>query len=217
MLKFTEVRYSNPPSILFVGVILTTTSNPIHSFADDVILHCSVSYHNPRHAITNIDRDRCVTSLSLKFDLEQSSSWGSCHIQCFQNLSSPSFLETQFILPTCLLIRPSCVPQTVRLLDLSISSLLRWCFFIFDLASCIAHKVRFRSRAKRSFTLAHLLLYNAQIRPTLEYCSHLCGGLRLPRFSFLIRPSGWSRILRKHLRSHKLIVGQLLCYLFFYR
>lgn len=86
------------------------------------------------------------------------------------------------------------VPQTVFLLGLSVISSLCCSYFISEFASRTERKVGFLFRTRYFFTPVHLLLCKAQISPTLEYYSHVWGGIRLFPFPFLIgfkdNPSG---------------------------
>lgn len=63
------------------------------------------------------------------------------------------------------------------LLGLQFSSSLSWTPHVVNLASRASKKISYLFRARRFFTPPQLLtLYKAQIRPTLEYCSHVWGG-----------------------------------------
>lgn len=55
MLAFLNCSLLSPNLFLLFINYLSTTSNPIHSFGSDATLHCSLSYHPPCHANTNID------------------------------------------------------------------------------------------------------------------------------------------------------------------
>lgn len=55
--------------LLFTDDLLSTTFNSIHSLVDDYPLHCSPFCQRTLcHANTNVDRDRCVVSVSLNSD-----------------------------------------------------------------------------------------------------------------------------------------------------
>ena len=62
-------------------------------------------------------------------------------------------------------------------LGLSISSNLTWKPHINSIAKYATQKLGFLSRARAYFSPSQLLtIYNSQIRPFLEYCSHVWGG-----------------------------------------
>ena len=63
------------------------------------------------------------------------------------------------------------------MLGVSVASDLSWNEHISSVAKSAARKIGFLFRSKRFFTPMHLLsLYKAQIRPCLEYGSHLWRG-----------------------------------------
>ena len=62
-------------------------------------------------------------------------------------------------------------------LDLSLSSNLAWKTHIHSLAKHASQKLGFLARSRGFFSSSHLLsIYKSQIRPSLEYCSHVWGG-----------------------------------------
>ena len=62
-------------------------------------------------------------------------------------------------------------------LGLSLSSNLTWKTHIHSLAKHASQKLDFLARARGFFSSSHLLsIYKSQIRPSLEYCSHVWGG-----------------------------------------
>ena len=62
-------------------------------------------------------------------------------------------------------------------LGLSVSSNLTWKPHINSIAKHASQKLGFLSRACGYFSPSQLLtIYKSQIRPSLEYCFHVCGG-----------------------------------------
>ena len=62
-------------------------------------------------------------------------------------------------------------------LGLSVSSNLTWKSHIHSIAKHVYQKLGFLSRAHGLFSPSQLLtIYKSQIRPSLEYCSHVWGG-----------------------------------------
>ena len=62
-------------------------------------------------------------------------------------------------------------------LGLSLSSNLTWKTHIHSFAKHASQKLGFLARARRFFSSSHLLtIYKSQIRPSLEYCSHVWSG-----------------------------------------
>ena len=71
-------------------------------------------------------------------------------------------------------------------LGLSLSSNLTWKTHIHSLAKHASQKLGFLARARGFFSTPHLLtIYKSQIRPSLEYCSHVWGGAPKSTLCFL--------------------------------
>ena len=69
------------------------------------------------------------------------------------------------------------ISSSITQLGLSISSNLTWKPHINSIAKHASQKVGFLSRARGYFSPSQLLtIYKSQIRPSLEYCSHVWGG-----------------------------------------
>ena len=67
--------------------------------------------------------------------------------------------------------------NSLSVLGLNISSDLSWHSHIASIVKSASRKLGFLFRARRYFTPEQLLtLYKSQVRPTLEYCSHIWGG-----------------------------------------
>ena len=72
------------------------------------------------------------------------------------------------------------------MLGVTLGSDLSWNDHIISVAKAAACKLGFFFRTKRFFTPTQLLtLYKAQIRPCLEYCSHLWRGVSKDSFNTL--------------------------------
>ena len=109
---------------------------------------------------------------------------------------------------------------------LSISSSLTWKPHIHSIAKHASQKLGFLSRARGFFSSSQLLtIYKSQIRPSLEYCSHLWGGA--PKSSLHLLDKVQSKTIRlinnpnltKSLQSlsHRRLVADLsIFYRYFY-
>ena len=70
------------------------------------------------------------------------------------------------------------ISSSFNQLGLSISSSLIWKPHIHSIAKHESQKLGFLSRARGYFSPLQLLtIYKSQIRPSLEYCSHVWGGV----------------------------------------
>ena len=72
--------------------------------------------------------------------------------------------------------RRSCLQSSITQLGLSISSYLTWKPHINSITKHAYQKLGFLSRARGYFSPQLLTIYKSQIRPSLEYCSHVWGG-----------------------------------------
>ena len=161
------------PSLLlkYINDLIGQTTNPTHCYADDSTLHGKPSLPNNRNNVAS----------SITLDLDKLNKWGS------QNLVSFNANKTQ----CCLISKSknknlpdilfgSNTPKmcdSLSMLGVSVASDLSWNEHISSVAKSAAKKIGFLFRSKRFFTPLHLLtVYKAQIRPCLEYGSHLWRG-----------------------------------------
>ena len=77
----------------------------------------------------------------------------------------------------------------------SLSSNLTWKAHIHSLAKHASQKLGFVARARRFFSSSHLLsIYKSQIRPSLEYYSHVWGGT--PKYTLCLFDNVQSKAIR---------------------
>ncbi|CAH1953833.1 unnamed protein product [Acanthoscelides obtectus] len=165
--------------LLYINDLLSCTINPIHSFADDSTLHAGIQIDTPISA-AELEKRRLVTTSSLTRDLEAITAWGR------NNRVQFNASKTQY----CTLTnkkRPSAhtvsmdgrvLPKnhSFRLVRVQITEDLIWHDHISSIAAAAGKKLGYLFRAKKYFSPHDLLtLYKAQIRPSLEYCSHIWG------------------------------------------
>ena len=104
---------------------------------------------------------------------------------------------------------------------LSLSFTLTWKIHIHSLAKHASQKLGFFARARESFSSSHSLsIYKSQIRPSLEYCSHVWGGA--PKSTLFLLDKVQSKAIRlinnpnlnKSLQplSHRRLAGDLSIY-----
>ena len=111
-------------------------------------------------------------------------------------------------------------------LGLSVSSNLSWKTHIHSTAKHVSQKLGFLSRARGFFSPSQLLtIYKSQIRPSLEYCSHVWGGA--PRSSLHLLDKVQSKAIRlinnpsltkslQSLSDHRLIADLSIFYRYFH-
>ena len=211
--------------ILFINDLLTSTSSSIHSFADDTFLSSSFSFNPNDHASTDIQLHRNISASLLSNDLTVIEKWGKDNLVSFnqsktkqavisrkRNQNFPAVLMNGDELDTS---------ASFTQLGLSLSSNLTLKTHIHSLAKHASQKLGFLARARGFFSSSHLLsIYKSQIRPSLEYCSHVWGGA--PKSTLCLLDKVQSKAIRlinnpnltKSLQplSHRRLVGDLSIY-----
>ena len=175
--------------LVYINDLLVSTSNAIHSFAEDSTLHAGYSFRkHSTPAQSSSSQDTMLASLDD--DLQKILDRSASNLVPFNSLKTQLTLftkETQAAIPNLSfddnMLRPS---QNVFILGVSLSSNLKWHSHIATMAKSASRKLGFLFRAKRFFSPSHLLLlYKTQIRPSLEYCSHVWGDASLSTLSIL--------------------------------
>ena len=166
--------------LIFINDLLTT-SDYLHSYADDTTLHFSFSFPNsPQSRNIPLNRDAALESLTS--DLSSISAWGRRNLVSF-NASKTQFLHlsTRQNLPDNyqLFFDNTQLNQSdnFNLLGLRFSSGLSWKNHITSLAVSASKKLGVLRRFSKYFSSHQLLaLYRGQIRPCMEYASHVWGS-----------------------------------------
>ena len=167
--------------LLFINDLLSNTTNLIHSFADDTTLHTSYSFHSQIQASEQLSMKRQTTADSVNRDLECISSWGTDNLVSFNQRKTQSMVITSkrnsSIPPVAMSDSQLSHASAITVLGMEIASDLSWKSHILNVAKSASKKIGFLTRAKKYFTPSQrLTIYKSQIRPTLEYCSHIWGG-----------------------------------------
>ena len=184
--------------LIFINDLLGSTSNSIHSFADDSTLHQSLRF-STIHRPADLVNDRTLVANQLNLDLDSILDWGTANLVTFNQS------KTQNLLISCrrdsnvpiLSMADQILPQaaSLNILGMEISNNLSWTSHIKTIASSASKKLGFLFRARKYFTPPQLLLlYKAQIRSLMEYCCHIWGGASPSSLSVL------DRIQRKAIR-----------------
>ena len=162
--------------ILFINYLLTSTSSSIHSFADDTFLSSKFSFNQNDHASTNIQVHRSTSASLLSNDPTVIEKWGKDNLVLFNQRKTKQAVISRrqnSNFPPVLMNGNELDTQ----LGLSLSSNLTWKTHIHSPAKHASQKLGFLARVRRFFSSSHLLtIYKSQIRPSLEYCSHVWGG-----------------------------------------
>nr|CAH7763790.1 unnamed protein product [Callosobruchus chinensis] len=141
-------------------------------------------------SVAELDRRRLATAASLSKDLEAITAWG------LRNMVEFNASKTQY----CTLSNKRCpsghsvlmnnqaLPRShsFKLLGVSITENMIWHEHVSSIATAAGKKLGYLFRARTYFSPSNLLtLYKAQIRPSLEYCSHIWGAAAPTTLSIL--------------------------------
>ena len=167
--------------ILFINDLLTSTSSSIHSFADDTFLSSSFSFNPNDHASTDIQLHRNISASLLSNDLTVIEKWGKDNLVSFNQSKTKQAVisrKRNQNFPAVFMNGDELdASASFTQLGLSLSSNLTWKTHIHSLAKHASQKLGFLARARGFFSSSNLLsIYKSQIRPSLEYCSHVWGG-----------------------------------------
>ena len=167
--------------ILFINDLLTSTSSNIHSFADDTFLSSSFSLNPNDHASTDIQLHRNISASLLSNDLTVIEKWGKDNLVSFNQSKTKQAVisrKRNQNFPAVFMNGDELDSSaSFTQLGLSFSSNLTWKTHIHSLAKHASQKLGFLARARGFFSSSHLLsICKSQIRPSLEYCSHVWGG-----------------------------------------
>ncbi|KAL7641293.1 UNVERIFIED_CONTAM: hypothetical protein RMT77_008431 [Armadillidium vulgare] len=167
--------------LLFINDLLSITSTPIHSYADDSTLHYSFHFER-RPSQQQLIEARRVALEQLISDLSLISNWGKENMVVF-NASKTQFLHlsTRHNLPhnydiffENTQLKPS---SLLNILGVSFSRDLSWKDHITSLSKQASKRLGVLRRLQYFFTPPQLLaLYRGVVRPCMEYASHIWGG-----------------------------------------
>ena len=167
--------------ILFMNDLLTSTPSSIHSFPDDTFLSSSFSFNPNDHASSDIPLHRNISALLLSNGLTVIEKWGKDNLVSFNQTKTKhtviSRKRNQNLPPVLMNGDELDTSASFIQLGLSLSSNLTWKTHIHSLGKHASQKLGFLARARGLFSSSHLLsIYKSQIRPSLDYCSHVWGG-----------------------------------------
>ncbi|CAH2004669.1 unnamed protein product [Acanthoscelides obtectus] len=175
--------------LLHINDLLSCTINPIHRFADDSTLHAGIQSDRPISA-AKLEKRRLATTSSLTRDLEAITAWGRNNLVQFNASKTQYCTLTNKKRPSAhtVSIDGRVLPKShsFRLVGVQITEDLIWHEHISSIAADSGKKLGYLFRAKKYFSPHDLLtLYKVQIRPSLEYCSHIWGAAAPTTLSML--------------------------------
>lgn len=176
--------------LLFINDLFSSTLLSAHSFADDTYLSSSFSFQSHLIASKNTPSQRAESTSALNHNLALIEEWASNNLVKLNENKTMQLVVSRKRNPSYPLIQLNGASLTLTdslpLLGLSISPDLNWKTHISSIAKGASRKLGFLFRARSYFTSAQLLtLYKSQIRPSIEYCSHVWGGAPQSSLSLL--------------------------------
>ena len=166
--------------LLFINDLLSISSNPIHSYADDSTLHSSTCFKSAPSTASRI-ASRLNLSDSILADLDGISRWGGLNLVKFNSLKTQllqiSLSKTPSHFPIVFEGSPVSPVDNINILGLNINNKMSWKPHITMVARAASKKLGILFRLREFFSSSQLLqIYKGLIRPCMEYCSHIWGG-----------------------------------------
>ncbi|VEN44602.1 unnamed protein product, partial [Callosobruchus maculatus] len=156
--------------LLNINELLEITSNTIYSFADDSTLVSCMELGKPLSSQETVRRRQQHAS-QINADIKTIVEWG------LANKATTLTKKSHDGLPTVEMEgHPIVESPSVKLLEIDINNNISWHDHVVGIAKTASQKLGVSFRCRKWYTPEQLLLlYKAQIRPSLEYCSHVWG------------------------------------------
>jgi len=166
--------------LLHINDLLSSTVNPIHSYADDSTLHSSVRFPQAT-SDHELDSRRRSMHESLSRDLQTILDWGAKNLVQFNSSKTQScpLSRKKLANPHPILMNGNILENkdSFDLVGITFEQDLNWHGQVSSIATSAAKKLGFLFRARKYFSPSNLYtLYVSQIRPCMEYCSHIWGS-----------------------------------------
>ena len=163
--------------LLYINDLLEKTKNPIYSFADDSTVVSSFTL-NARTSSADAHLRRQLEVSYLNKDLEKILAWGDSNQVEFNAKKTQAAVfskKVSITAPDILMAGNSIqLASSINLLGVNVGGNMSWHDHVVAIAKAASQKLGTLFRTKKLYTPQQLLmLYKAQIRPSLEYCSHV--------------------------------------------
>nr|CAI5851059.1 unnamed protein product [Callosobruchus analis] len=182
--------------LLYINELLETTYNPIYSFADDSTL-CM----EPGKPLSSqeLARRRHQHASQVNTDIKKIVEWGLVNKVQFnvQKTQATTLTKKSLVGLPMLEMEGRLFVEfpSIKLLGISINNNMSWHDHVATIAKTASQKLGVLFRCRKLYTPEQLfLLYKAQIRPSLEYCSHVWDCA--PKYSLKLLDSIQNRAIR---------------------
>lgn len=186
------------PTLFLLHINDMLHSGNIHCYADD---STGSAHYNGRAKMTpaTVAESRTKLVSEIESTLEKVSEWGDENLVSFNpsktQVCAFSAKKTPFTIAPQFQSTPLKISKSIGILGVEISSEVQFRGHMENKAKLASKKLGVLNRAKRYFTPGHrLLLYKAQVRPHMEYCSFLWAGA--PEYQLLPLDSIQRRAIR---------------------
>lgn len=178
--------------LIFINDLLNTTKLPIHSYADDSSIHTEIGFKNMASSTKGLATQREKVARQLNDDIRKICEWGKTNRVLFNSTKTQLMCITNKRSDDNTTIDMSGTPlpnsNSIDLLGLKIDSSLSWGEHIKVIAKKASSRLSCLYRARSYFTSTQInILYKAQVRPVMEYCSHIWGGAAATHLQLLDR------------------------------
>jgi len=167
--------------IIFINDLLESSNVSVSAYADDTTLHCSTRFRSQADCRSKLNECRTKQSDDVNQALENVIKWGNVNrVQFNASKTQSMFISTKRSTTQFNTVMNGVTlsdSDTMSLLGVKITSNLSWNKHVNSIAKNACRKLNFLFRARHYFRSNDLLqLYKAQVRPLLEYSSHIWGA-----------------------------------------
>jgi hypothetical protein len=166
--------------LLYINDLLTTIEAENHAYADDTTLYRRIKY---KRAPTTKQRteDLPMIQEALQRDLNTIAAWGLRNEVHFNPAKTKVMMINLLMTPLNIQLHMENTELTVDdhldILGIAVSRDLSWREHLLSLVAAAAKKLGALFRVVNFFTPEQLkTIYQSNIRPCIEYCSHIWGG-----------------------------------------
>ena len=164
--------------LLYINDLPDQLQSDIFVFADDTTLSQSTHYKSQSESSHLLEEKRADSAVVLNNDLENIAEWGKKWLVAFNPAKTQTInisLKHNQVLPPLVMSGVQLESaDTLHLLGIDISNKLSWTNHVTSIAKRASQRLGALYRVRSYLTKESILyLYKTQIRPILEYCSHL--------------------------------------------